>query len=379
MKPPEVKREVIMFVVISKKKLVGAGLAAFLLLSLSPVLKNLFSTAYVDARLTEEELFRSLEKIIILRNRAVMTGDLQLLASLYNRTTTFGTWAYEHQAARRKYLAAWAEKQGVRFVDIHSTIRVNRSKPIPSGFSVNFLASTTYKYVYVDEPLTVNSFRVGSYHSADLVCQEETWLIGREWYTDPFAGSLPPETSEKNKDYILSRRARDFTNLNPRRRAAVEYADQYAGAAAAPDSGFPYNRAYKNYNYLGGDCTNYASQVLHEGGGFPKTYTWNYQREGSRAWVNAEAFTNFMLYSGRASLLARGSYNEVLRASYELLPGDFIAYEKKGEIAHISIVTGADSRGYTLVNSHNVDRYRVPWDLGWNDRQTRFWLVRVHY
>lgn len=332
MKPPEVKREVIMFVVISKKKLVGAGLAAFLLLSLSPVLKNLFSTAYVDARLTEEELFRSLEKIIILRNRAVMTGDLQLLASLYNRTTTFGAWAYEHQAARRKYLAAWAEKQGVRFVDIHSTIRVNRSKPIPSGFSVNFLASTTYKYVYVDEPLTVNSFRIGSYHSADLVCQEETWLIGREWYTDPFAGSLPPETSEKNKDYILSRRARDFTNLNPRRRAAVEYADQYAGAAAAPDSGFPYNRAYKNYNYLGGDCTNYASQVLHEGGGFPKTYTWNYQREGSRAWVNAEAFTNFMLYSGRASLLAGGVTVKFSGLPMSCCPGTSLPMRKKGKL-----------------------------------------------
>lgn len=371
-----------MYMVISKKKLIFAGLAGFILCCLFPFLKNVFFlTTPVDSRLAEEDVSRLLEKILILRNRAIMTGDLQLLASLYDRTTTYGAWAYEHQAAKKKHLAGWAEKQGVRFIDIHSVIRVNSSKLVNSRFSVNFLASTTYKYVYVDEPLVVNSFRVGSYHSADLVCKEETWLVGREWYTDPFAGSLPPDTAKnaEHKNYILSRPARDFTNLNPRRTAAVDYADRYSGAAAAPDSGFPYNRAYRNYNYLGGDCTNFASQVLHEGGEFPKTYTWNYQREGTKAWVNAEAFKDYMLYSGRASLLARGTYNEVLKASYELLPGDFIAYEKKGEVAHISIVTGTDSRGYSLVNSHNVDRYRVPWDLGWSGPGTRFWLVRVHY
>ena len=38
-----------------------------------------------------------------------------------------------------------------------------------------------------------------------------------------------------------------------------------------------------------------------------------------------------MLNSGRASVIARGSYeNKFIKASIKLLPGDFIAYEKKG-------------------------------------------------
>ena len=86
-----------------------------------------------------------------------------------------------------------------------------------------------------------------------------------------------------------------------------------------------------------------------------------------------------MIYSGRATTIASGKYKDVLNASYKLLPGDYIAYERKGKVCHISVVTGADSKGYTLVNSHNTDRYRVPWDLGWSNSNIRFRLVRVHY
>ncbi len=36
-----------------------------------------------------------------------------------------------------------------------------------------------------------------------------------------------------------------------------------------------------------------------------------------------------MIYSGRASVIAHGDYEKVYKASYKLLPGDFVAYEKK--------------------------------------------------
>jgi NMD protein affecting ribosome stability and mRNA decay len=86
-----------------------------------------------------------------------------------------------------------------------------------------------------------------------------------------------------------------------------------------------------------------------------------------------------MINSGRASLIASGSYNKVYKAAYKMLPGDIVAYEKKGKITHISVVTGADSKGYTLVNCHNTDRYHVPWDLGWSDKGIKFYLIRVHF
>ena len=374
------------FLVITKRNLFQAGL----LFILAPGLLGLFGKVSfflfprmpAVVQLTDAEIESFLQQTITRRDRVVITGDLRLLDTLYDQETRYGRWACEHQIRKAQHLKAWAEKQGARFVDLQTIVRLSRSKPQKAGYSLVFLATTAYKYVYLDDPLTVNSFRLGAYHAMDIGYKDEKWVITREWYPDPFASPPPqPKPAEiaKWRGYIQSRQARDLTNLHPRRAAAVAYADRYAGTAAPPETGFAYNPDYKNYNYLGGDCTNFASQVLHEGGGFPKTPAWNYQREGSRAWVNAGAFKDYMLYSGRGSLLAHGTFDKVLPASYELMPGDFIAYEEKGEVEHISIVTGADSRGYTLVNSHNADRYRVPWDLGWNTGKTEFWLVRIHY
>ena len=56
-----------------------------------------------------------------------------------------------------------------------------------------------------------------------------------------------------------------------------------------------------------------------------------------------------MISSGRASLIAYGNYEKVYKASYKLLPGDFVAYEKKGKVTHISVVTGADSKVILLL------------------------------
>ncbi|WP_443662559.1 amidase domain-containing protein, partial [Clostridium sp.] len=30
-----------------------------------------------------------------------------------------------------------------------------------------------------------------------------------------------------------------------------------------------------------------------------------------------------------------------------------------------------------LVNTHTIDRYRVPWDLGWGDKNINFYLIHV--
>jgi len=321
------------------------------------------------------------QEIIGSRNAAVLDGDTEKIKSFYNTNTRYGLWAFEHQQKKVKYLHTWADKQGINFTEINTKVVVRSAKKKGEGFSINFLANNEYKYVYENSPEEVNIMRIGTYHSMDVMPVEDNWLITREWYTDPFADSLEPDNIKISefKEFILNSSPRDFSNLNKRRLQAVEYSDRYCGAAGEEKYGFSYNKKYKNYNPLGGDCTNFASQILFEGGKFRKTGAWNYDKDGSRAWVNAHAFKDFMLYSGRASLISYGSYNKVFKSSYKLLPGDIIAYEKKGKVKHISIVTGADSKGYTLVNCHNTDRYRVPWDLGWSDSSIRFWFIRVHY
>ncbi len=322
-----------------------------------------------------------IEKILSTRNNGFLDGNLEVIEAMYDKNTKLGIWAYEHQVKKMKYLHNWAEKQGIVFTNIKSKFKIRTVKESSDAVSYNFLASTEYSYSYKNEPQTENVFRIGTYHSLKLVKDGNSWLIAKEWYTDPFADSLDLENikTEEFEEYVLSSAPRDFSNLNQRRINAVEYADRYCGAASDEEYGFSYNKKYRDYNPLGGDCANFASQILFEGGKFKKNGTWNYTKDGSKAWVNAQAFKDYMINSSRASLIAKGTYNQVFKASFKLLPGDFVAYEKKGKITHISVVTGADSKGYSLVNCHNTDRYRVPWDLGWNNNNIKFWLVRVHY
>lgn len=331
--------------------------------------------------LSETEVFTLVDQVFHTRNQALLQGNLTALAGLYDHSSRNGVWAYEHQAKKEKYLRNWLYKQGAKMAVIKSLVRLNRVHQRSDGIRVTLLASTEYRYFYENEPSIINLMRIGTYHSLDLILHDEQWRINREWYTDPFADALAMDKSQAAADHIFisSQKPRDFSDLDPRRLKAIAYADAYCGAAANDEEGFKYNPKYRNYNYSGGDCANFASQVLHEGGGFSKTYAWNYGKGGSRAWVNAHAFNRYMLHSGRASRIAYGTYHQVLKASYELLPGDYIAYEKKGKVTHISMVTGADSKGYTLTNSHNADRYRAPWDLGYGDRGIKFWLIRVHY
>lgn len=327
-----------------------------------------------------EKFSEYVKEIIQIRDKAMLENDIEAIRPLYNLNTRLGTYAFEHEQKKIKYLHNWAEKQGVNFTGIDTFMKIRWVKEQGNKVTANFSAITEYTYEYVNMPDTPNKFRIATYHIMDFAKEGDNWLITREWYTDPFADSLNADTlkAEDNKAFILSQGPRDFSNLNKRRIKAVEYADLYCGASDNEEYYFRYNTEYKNYNSLGGDCANFASQVLYEGG-FKKNAAWNYDKDGSRAWVNAQGFKDYLLYSGRGSRIIHGTYDKVLKLSYKLLPGDIIAYEKKGKVVHISVVTGADSRGYTLVNCHNTDRFKVPWDLGWSDEGIKFWLIRVNY
>ncbi|WP_034867808.1 amidase domain-containing protein [Clostridium lundense] len=340
------------------------------------------NTAGATEEYSHEEVKAAIQQIFENRNKAILGRDLELIEDIYDTDTKYGLWAYEHEKKKMNYINNWEQKQGVKFIDITPKVVVRRIKGSGQRFSANILCSTEYKYIYEDEPEIINSSRIGTYHVLQLENKDGIWLINKEWYKDPFADSLSLDNLKADdiKQYIVSQRIRDFSTINERRINAVNYAKQFCGAASEEQFGFKYNKKYRDYNPQGGDCANFASQILFEGGKFRKNSIWNYDGSGaSGAWVNADKFKAYMLNSGRASVIAYGSYEKVYKASYKLLPGDFIAYEKKGDITHISVVTGADSRGYSLVTCHNTDRNKVPWDLGWSDKSIKFWLIRVHY
>lgn len=374
-----------MFIIVRMKRLIlipvlfMAVVCLFFIFTSHEDERFLWESVPVNSELTEEYT-PIVEDIIALRNKAMLENDTEAIKLLYNQKTTYGIWAYEHEEKKIKYLHHWADKQGVAFKDIDTVFKVRWVKENKGKITVNFSAITEYNYEYENMPDVPNALRIATYHVLDLSAGLENWIITKEWYTDPFADSLSLDNikTEDNKAFIMTQEKKAL-NMNERRTGAVEYADMYCGASDDSEYYFLYNKKYKNYNPLGGDCTNFASQVLHEGGKFKKTGSWNYDKDGSHAWLNAQGFKDYLIYSGRGSLIAHGTYDKVLKLSYKLLPGDIVAYEKKGKVGHVSVVTGADSRGYILVNCHNTDRFRVPWDLGWSDRGIKFWLIRVNY
>jgi hypothetical protein len=317
------------------------------------------------------------------RNDCVLSGDFDTLKTIFLMDENTGQWAFENEILRSDYLHGWSEKQGVAFLSIKSKIKILRSKAVGRGYAFYLLSSNEYAYAYQDDMNTVNMFRFGTYHSIDIIpgAKEGTWVISREWYDDPMAKTfLSYDDVDEITQNITSHPPKDISDIDEKRLSAVAYADAYCGAASDGQNGYSYNKNYTNYNPLGGNCANFASQVLYEGGGFKKNLVWNYKDgKGSWAWIKAQGFRDYLVYGGKGSQIAKGKYENVYKYAYELLPGDMVVYAKKGKIAHVSIVTGLDSKGCPLVNSHNLDRYRVPWDIGWNTENITFYLIRVHY
>lgn len=338
----------------------------------------------VPSPLTEEELKAKfsgvLEEIIKKRNAHLLNANVEGLKSLYNTDIKTGLYAFEHEEIKSRYLKTWADKQGVKFHDIHSIIHLRKVRDRGDGlFGMTCNISTSFSYSYTDTPNEVTSFKLGTSHYIHLKENEGQYLIIKEWYTDPFADSLDitNEKSEEIKNYILAHKAPTYT-IDERTQRAVDYAHKYSGIGEG-EYVFKYNKNYLNCNPRGGDCANFASQILYEGGKFKKTSTWNYTNDGTKAWVNAQAFKNFWVGSGRASYIAKGTYKEVYKSAYQMRPGDVVAYEKKGRITHVSTVTGLDSKGYPLVTCHNTDRLLVPYDLGWSNKSIIFHLIDIHY
>ena len=323
-----------------------------------------------------------LQNLFDYRNKAILEQNEEILKELYDTDKKTGLWAYEHEVEKMKYLKNWSSKQGVTFNDIKTKVKIRKVKEKETDlYGIICNVATDYNYSYENEKDVKNIFRIGTEHYLNVKIKDNQYIITKEWYTDPFADSLNLENikSDDIRSYILAQQKPDI-QLTQEQQKAIDYAHRYCGVSTEEEYEFKFNREYKNFNPDGGDCANFASQIMYESGRFKKNSIWNYNnRDGTKAWVNAQGFKNYILNSGRGSLICKGSYEETYKESYNLRPGDFVAYEKGGRITHVSTVTGMDSKGYPLVTCHNTDRVLVPWDLGWSNKTIRFHLIRVHY
>ncbi len=349
---------------------------------------------------TKDELHDLIEKMYNNRSAAFVSGDLSTLKNDFDTSQKYGQWSLEQEIRRGNYLQDWSSARGICFTNITSEVRLKKVSPSKGNIRIALDETYNFEYIYNQdmEPVT-NRFGVGLRHTIVLKQSGETLKIYSDWYTDCFQDAL--KAYNGNIENIKTPQGPLFTlgnctkvyDINSKGRynrlKAAAYADKYCGIANGRGNNFKYNKKYRDYTGIGGDCTNFASQVLgdKEGGGLKQDGSWmcDGNSNGSSAWVNADAFRNYLLYSGKAVLVKKGTFKESALPNKnfpcgiisKLELGDLVCYAKGSNMDHFAIVTGWDSHGYPLVNSHTTDRYHVPWDLGWGDNGIYFHLIHI--
>lgn len=113
------------------------------------------------------------------------------------------------------------------------------------------------------------------------------------------------------------------------------------------------NPAYYDFEHIGGDCTNFASQCVLAGArvmNYTPVMGWYYRTLADRAaaWSGVEYLYNFLVNN-----LAQGPYGHVVPAE-EAMPGDLVQLGgRDGHFYHCPVIT-AVSPGI-LVAAHSFD------------------------
>ena len=139
------------------------------------------------------------------------------------------------------------------------------------------------------------------------------------------------------------------------RQAAVQYAHRWA---------YGRNPAYYDYEDLGGDCTNFASQCVFAGSrimNFTPTFGWYYidANQKAPAWTGVEYFWNFLTRKGfSVGPVGEPSSLEVMR------PGDIVQLSfKSGSFQHSPVVVSVGAKpalDNVLVAAHSYDADNRP-------------------
>jgi hypothetical protein len=134
------------------------------------------------------------------------------------------------------------------------------------------------------------------------------------------------------------------------RAGAVKYAEAWA---------LKRNPSFPNFDGMGGDCTNFASQCVYAGCkvmNFTKTYGWYCKSysERSPSWSGVEFFYNF--FTGNKSA---GPYAEQVDLS-GIEAGDLVQLgTQDGHFYHTPVVISVEG-GEVFVAAHTFDTLRRP-------------------
>ncbi len=201
----------------------------------------------------------------------------------------------------------------------------------------------------------------GLIHTLMMTRSSDNWYITSHRYKDetsrvnktrPFALKPGPywgcSLAQGNRKPVL--RLYEYN-----RKAAVEYAHMWA---------LDRNPKYYDFENLGGDCTNFCSQVLHSGGcpmNNAKTNGWYYYSLNNRSpsWTGVEFFYRFVINNRGMGPRVK----EVSPSQIEL--GDLIQLDLSSDLAfnHCLVVVAnpqSGDIGKILISCHTTDRDNYP-------------------
>ncbi|HHV98229.1 MAG TPA: amidase domain-containing protein [Clostridiaceae bacterium] len=144
---------------------------------------------------------------------------------------------------------------------------------------------------------------------------------------------------------------------------AVEYAHRWA---------FGRNPAYYDFEKIGGDCTNFASQCIYAGSGvmnYTPVYGWYYRSSYDRtpSWTGVNFLYKFLVNNNGQGPFAREV--DISR----IMPGDIVqlSFSGDGSFQHSPVVVAVGNPPHIsniLVAAHTEDRDNYPLaDYNWAD------------
>ena len=140
-----------------------------------------------------------------------------------------------------------------------------------------------------------------------------------------------------------------MTEREYNRGAVLDYAKKWA---------FGRNPAYYDFEEIGGDCTNFASQCIYAGAGimnYTPVFGWYYRSTSDRtaSWTGVEFLYDFLTTNKSV-----GPYGSLV-SPLDILPGDVVQLGREdGNFYHTPVVTA--TRPTILVAAHSYDAYDRP-------------------
>lgn len=341
------------------------------------------------------------------RNQSFLTGNVENLYKFYDLSHSYSKYSLHHEFKRIAYLRDWANDRGITFETITSTPYIKNIQVIDNIAKLDIDETFSVSYFYTANPTVKNHFSITLFHNEELQIIGDGFTIQKDYFFDSFENALKKYKFTLNEKQLPLKTYKTYnikynrSNLNFKKNrtynrfAAVTYADTYSGVLTDNHS-IGYNPNYFNASSLsyGGNSTNFVSQCLggtNNAGSLKQDKTWFYNStpnnspKVSDAWINPKDLKDYLIYSAKGTLIKEGNLENLLaplsdgaKPFSKLQIGDLIFYTKGAFPMYSSIITSFDSNGYPLVNSNTVNRFHVPFDLGWSDDDITFQLVTIN-